>query len=218
MELRRGQPDRDRPVVVSIRGGTYYLDQPLTFGPEDSGTEKSPTIFKAFRDERPVLSGGVLITHWQVTAEGYWQTTLDGVRSGKWSFAQLFVNEQRRDRPRVPKQGYYHVAEDLGRSQFKFGDGEIHPEWANVGDVEVLTFHKWAASRMRIASVVSAEHRVVFTGRSWQRFGRGDRYLVDNVREALSEPGQWYLDRHLVSLHNDYDSLILERRVSAWQG
>ena len=23
---------------------------------------------------------------------------------------------------------------------------------------------------------------------------------------------------HLVSLHNDYDSLILERRVSAWQG
>jgi hypothetical protein len=26
---------------------------------------------------------------------------------------------------------------------------------------------------------------------------KGHRYLVDNVREALSEPGQWYLDRPL---------------------
>ena len=33
--------------------------------------------------------------------------------------------------------------------------------------------------------------------------------------------GPWvrrFLLEHLVSLHNDYDSLILERRVSAWQG
>jgi hypothetical protein len=200
-ELRRGHPERDRPIVVAIRGGTYYLDQPLQFGPEDSGTEKSPIIFRAFGDERPVLSGGVRIGHWQVTAEGHWQTTLPEVRSGKWSFAQLFVNEQRRDRPRLPKQGYYHVAEGLGRGQFEFGSGEeIDPEWANVGDVEVLMFHKWAASRMRIASVISAEHRVVFTGRSWEEFGKGDRYLVDNVREALSEPGRWYLDRHLGQL------------------
>lgn len=199
-ELRRGHPERDQPVVVSIRGGTYYLDQPLNLGPEDSGTERSPTIYKAFGDERPVLSGGVRITHWQVTPEGYWQTTLDDVRSGKWSFAQLFVNGQRRDRPRLPKQGYYHVAEELGRSQFEFASGEIHDEWADVGEIEVLMFHKWAASRMRIASVNSAERRVVFTGRSWQSFAKGDRFLLDNVREALSEPGQWYLDRHLGQL------------------
>jgi hypothetical protein len=56
-QLRRRQPGRDRPVLVSVRGGVYYLDQPLSFGPEDSGTERSPTIYKAFGDERPVLSG-----------------------------------------------------------------------------------------------------------------------------------------------------------------
>ena len=26
-------------------------------------------------------------------------------------------------------------------------------------------------------------------------FPKGERFLVDNVREALGEPGQWYLDR-----------------------
>ena len=60
-QLRRRQPGRDRPVLVSVRGGVYYVDQPLRFGPEDSGTERSPTISKAFGDERPVLSGGVRI-------------------------------------------------------------------------------------------------------------------------------------------------------------
>lgn len=55
-------------------------------------------------------------------------------------------------------------------------------------------------SRMRIATVVPAEHRVVFTGQSWEVLAKGHRYLVDNVREALSEPGQWYLDRPLAQL------------------
>jgi hypothetical protein len=199
-ELRRQQPERAQPVVVSIRGGTYYLDQPLKLGPDDSGTEKSPTIYKSFRDERPVLSGGVRITHWQVTPEGRWQTTLDEVRSGKWSFTQLFVDEQRRDRPRLPKRGYYHIAEQLGRGQFGFAGDEIRAEWANLGDVEILPFHEWAAPRLRIANVVPAEHRVLFTGQSWKVFAKGHRYLVDNAREALSEPGQWYLDRALGQL------------------
>jgi hypothetical protein len=55
-------------------------------------------------------------------------------------------------------------------------------------------------SRMRIATVVPAEHRVVFTGQSWEVLAKCHRYLVDNAREALSEPGQWYLDRPLGQL------------------
>lgn len=51
-----------------------------------------------------MLSGGVRIAHWQVTAEGRWQTTLDGVQAGKWSFAQLFVNDQRRYRHAYPSK------------------------------------------------------------------------------------------------------------------
>ena len=31
-----------RRVRVVLRGGTYYLDAPLEFGPEDSGTEQAP--------------------------------------------------------------------------------------------------------------------------------------------------------------------------------
>jgi hypothetical protein len=88
------------------------------------------------------------------------------VQAGNWSFAQLFVNDQRRYRPRLPKQDYYHIAEQLGRREFGFAGDEIRADWANLSDVEVMPFHDWAASRMRIGSVVPAQHRVVFTGQS----------------------------------------------------
>ena len=35
--------------------------------------------------------------------------------------------------------------------------------------------------------------RTVYNGLAGLR--RGDRYLIENVAEALSEPGEWYLDR-----------------------
>ena len=194
-ELRKRQPGRDRPVVVAIRGGTYNLDRPLRFGPEDSGTQASPTVYQGFGEERPVLSGGIRITEWQVTPEGHWRATVEDVRSGKFSFAQLFVNGQRRERSRLPKEGYYSIAVQLGNNQFGFTGDEIRADWANLDDVEVLAIHKWSASRMRIASVFPTEHRVVFTGRSWEPLPRGHRYVLFNVREALNEPGQWYLDR-----------------------
>ena len=199
-ELRRNEPKRDHPIVVSVRGGTYYLEQALRFEPTDSGTEQSPTIYEAFAGERPVLSGGVRITQWQVTRDGNWLATLDDVRAGRWSFAQLFVDDQRRYRPRLPEWGYHEIAEELGRAAFGFANNDISAGWTNLGDIEVLAIHQWAAPRMRIRSVNAAEHRVVFTEPSWHVFAKGHRYLVDNVREALRAPGQWYLDRPLGQL------------------
>ena len=53
---------------------------------------------------------------------------------------------------------------------------------------------------MRIESIDPAEKTVTFTGptrgtRYYVAHRQGNRYRVLNVKEALSEPGQWYLDR-----------------------
>ena len=53
---------------------------------------------------------------------------------------------------------------------------------------------------MRIESVDPGERIVQFTGTTagtapWIEFSEGRRYRVENVKEALSKPGQWYLDR-----------------------
>lgn len=205
-ELKKQDPNRQRPIMVAVRGGTYYLSQPLVFKPEDSGTAAAPVVYQAFEGERPVLSGGVPVAGWK-TDGARWQATLEDVKSGKWNFSQLFVNDQRRMRPRLPKQGYYTIAaaaepkvKGRGDDRFQFTGEEIRKDWANRDDVEVLAFHQWNMSRLKIADVDAQGRVVTFAGAtathgSWGGLRKGLRYLVENVREALSEPGQWYLDR-----------------------
>jgi hypothetical protein len=55
-------------------------------------------------------------------------------------------------------------------------------------------------SRLPIKSVDAQAGVVNFFGTSpsksyWGIFKKGNRYLVENVKEALGTPGQWYLDR-----------------------
>ena len=71
-ELRKAQPERD--VLVLIRGGTYYVAEPLVFTSDDSGREHGSVTYAAYPGERPVLSGGQRITGFQVDAAGLWTT------------------------------------------------------------------------------------------------------------------------------------------------
>lgn len=208
-ELRKKQADRAEPIIVAIRGGNYWLDKPIQFEPEDSGTEKSPVIYQAYENEQPILSGGRAITGWKLDEKQRWYADLPEAKDGKWSFVQIFVNQQRRDRVRMPKQGYYKVAASCdptpkaagkGNDRFGFNQGELDPNWHNLDDVEVAVFHQWAVSRLRVASIDAAAKTVTLHGStsgtsSWAQFSPGARYFVMNVQEALSEPGEWYLDR-----------------------
>ena len=189
---------------IHLRGGFYSLNEPLLLEPADS-----ETVWRAYGDERPVLSGGVRIEGWQVGTDGRWRVTLPEVAAGKWHFTQLFVNDQRRPRPRLPETGYFSIAGELPRSdgakgrgidRFQFTEGDIHADWANLNDVEVLAFHSWSMSRLPLKSVNAASRTVSFHGSSpsdswWGIFHKGYRYLVENVKEALDSPGEWYLDR-----------------------
>ena len=208
-DLRIAEPDREAPVTVLIRAGTHVLDEPLRFLPEDSGTEASPTIYAAYPGESPTISGGVPVSGLEEGLDGRWRAHLPEVESQEWAFTQLFVNGQRRYRPRLPKDGYYYIAgetppteasEGKGYDRFRFRQGELRADWANLEDVEVLPFHQWAMARMRVAEVDEERRVVTFTGPTcnmayWASLPMGNRFLIENVREALTEPGEWYLDR-----------------------
>lgn len=97
-----------QPVEVLIEEGTYRLDEPLVFSTDDSGTESTPIIWQA--KGKVILSGGRAITGWRETTlngKTVWAAEIPEVKTGQWYFHQLFVNGQRRRRPRLPKQGFY---------------------------------------------------------------------------------------------------------------
>ncbi|HLK60853.1 MAG TPA: right-handed parallel beta-helix repeat-containing protein, partial [Chthonomonadaceae bacterium] len=198
------------PITVQLRGGTYFLEAPLVFGPDDSGAgDGAPILYAAYPGEHPVLSGGVRLTGWTVDRQGRWHLTLPEVAAGKWAFSQLFVADQRRYRPRLPKSGYYFIAGSLppsaasagkGFDRFVFPPGAFRADWQNLNDVEALCFQTWTMARLRVGSVDEANRVVQFSGNThgleaYSGLPKGNRYLIENVKEALSELGEWYLDR-----------------------
>lgn len=206
-----------RPVRIVVRGGTYYLENTLDFGLEDSGTERAPVTYAAAAGEKVVISGGRLLPGGQ-WSEGNgrkaWRVDVPEVKAGKWRFRELFVNGERRPRTRLPREGEYRIESlpgytgDFLRSptrHFVYAPGHIVPTWRNLPDVEVVGITRWLDNRLPIESVDGATRTVTFDRPSlfalvssapW-----GDStltpsvYWVENVFEALDRPGQWYLDR-----------------------
>jgi hypothetical protein len=199
-----------RRVRVVLRGGTYYLDSPLEFGPEDSGAEKAPVVYAAAAGEKVILSGGRRLSggRWgEANGRKAWVVDIPEVKEGQWRFRQLFVNGARRPRTRLPKQGEYRIESlpgytgDFLRSptkQFVYAPGDIVPTWRNLRDVEIVGITRWLDNRLPIESVSARTRTVTFDRPSLFALLSGDKpgpYWVENVFEALDTPGQWYLDR-----------------------
>ena len=84
--LRKAQKE-PRTVRVVLRGGTYYLDRPMEFGPEDSGTERAPVVYAAASGENVAVSGGRPIVggRWgEANGRKAWVVDIPGVKEGKW--------------------------------------------------------------------------------------------------------------------------------------
>jgi len=208
-----------KPVTVYLRGGTHFLAETLAFGPQDSGTAKCPVVWTAQPGEAPVVSGGRRISGFRtqrIHGRECLVATLPEVAQGRWHFTQLFVNGERRWRPRLPKEGYYRFAgigEIRSRGGLRwmhgpdratFAPGEIKP-WKNLDEVELTTYQLWFDTHHRIKRLDPKRNIVHFhrpsIGSLRDEKNLFARYFVENVFEALREPGQWYLDRRSGTLY-----------------
>ena len=196
------------PVTVHVRGGRYEVTAPIVFGPDDS----YPVTYKAYRDEKPVIDGGRRIEGWRATTVNG-KSCIVALPAGaavRWTLRELFVNDRRAARPRFPAQGLFRMAEAPGMklpngwgaggyTQFVCAEGDVQP-YANLTDIEVVYVHFWIEERSPIESF-DPDARLVTMARPSRAplvgsFGSqlADYYL-DNLFEAVTEPGQWYPDR-----------------------
>ncbi|MDR2849979.1 MAG: hypothetical protein LBW77_05500, partial [Verrucomicrobiota bacterium] len=190
-------------IEVRIAGGDYALTAPILFQPRHGGTADYPVIYRARRGT-PVFSGGRVITGWTVREDGAWTVQLPEVKAGAWDFAQLFVNGERRFRPRLPRQGYFISADNFEKNEhgingFLYQSNDLNAAWANLPDIEFHVLHVWSSSRMRAASIDPAQKAVKFPktrpfNSDWSSY-KNRRYWTENVKEAFGAPGEWYLDK-----------------------
>ncbi len=205
-------------VAVHIQAGVYAMAETLCFTPEDSGTAEAPIRYIAAEGAAPVLSGGRAIGDWrEIQHAGLrcWVADLPEVAAGRWTFTRLYVNGAPRQRPRLPKAGFYRFTglagfEDTGMKwcegpdRASFAPGEIR-QWRNWEDVELISYQLWFDTHHRFKAIDEAAGMAHFHAKSLGSLkderGQFARYFVENVFEALDTPGQWYLDRSVGRLY-----------------
>jgi parallel beta helix pectate lyase-like protein len=191
------------PVKILLRGGTHRLTQPLELTPEDSGTQNATISYEAYPGESPVISGGRSISGWKKHNDTLWIANVSWPKEAE-PFTQLFINGQRRLRARTPNEGDYFYTKRLKLTNARtpvclgltFFENDLQP-WDGLSKgARIVLFHNWVNSYNCVRNVDWERRRVNFTRPAGAYFlGPSIRYYVDNIREGLDAPGEWFFDQ-----------------------
>jgi hypothetical protein len=205
---RRVEAGRPRRIVLAA--GTYWLDEPIDLGPDDSGLS-----IEAAKDGKAIVYGGRRVTGWHRDGETFWAAALPRSGQRPWDFRMVVVDGRMGSRARLPKEGTFtHQSEfnvpwmsttgggwkrkptDEELRTMTYRPDDLGP-WLDVANAEVTVYHMWDESVVGVAQHDLARHTLRFStpcGHPPGAFGV-KKYVVWNVREGMKEPGQWYLDR-----------------------
>ncbi|MBV9864628.1 MAG: right-handed parallel beta-helix repeat-containing protein [Abitibacteriaceae bacterium] len=208
------------PVTVYVRGGLYPLDKTLALGAEDSGSEKSPIVYQAYRNEKATIIGGRRITGFRPYKGQILQADVGAQGFKDIYFRQLFFNGKRQQLARYPNfdpanpygGGWAYVAgqpipmysdvPNESRRTLMFRPQDVH-QWAHPEEGEVMVFPRfnWWNNIIPIASIDRDKNVMTLTQDASYGIRAGDRYYVRNLFEELDAPGEWYLDRRTWTLY-----------------
>lgn len=150
---------RTGPLHVFVRGGTYYQSEPLTFGPQHSGTQESPILYKAYPGERVTLSGGRrLKCQWRPFRDGIMQCGVPEVKYGKLFFTQLFVNGKRQIRARYPNYDRQNPFVEGNSYVTVAGNEESWPTNEFHFDPTTFTRKRWTKPQEAVVHIFPRSH------------------------------------------------------------
>lgn len=191
-----------QPVTVVLRGGTYFLSEPLVLTSEDSGTADFPISYTAYENETPVISGGRQISGWQQQGN-IWKVTLPEVKNGSWDFLALRVGDDWAIRARYPNfepdnphTGGWLFSKNTSPSKTEVVvESGKFPAWSDWSGAEiyVYTAKGWGNAIIPI-NRADRDKRTLFI-KSSENIDPGDRFFITNVRQALDSPQEWFLDK-----------------------
>ncbi len=196
----------DGNVRIILRGGVHRFSRPLVLGLADSLPAGRTMSFEAFPGESPVISGGVPVTGWRRLHAGEAGALSPAAREKVWvadvpaavEFRALY--DGARPLPRARSAEYQSRGRARGladrledRDLLEYPAGALK-RWANLKDVEIFSRpnHVWIVNYLGIAAL----DETALTARTTvpATYTPTGRFWVENVLEALDEPGEWVLN------------------------
>lgn len=140
----------ESPVTVLVRGGEYKMDKTVVFTPEDSGSKKAPVTYKAYKDEKPVFTGGVKLTGWKKVKDNpegthskakgnLWYCDVPSVFKGKVKITSLYDGTTLLKRSR---SGMFRASKEQVFDGWNLQPKNMNPKKLGYKQGDVVTFKR----------------------------------------------------------------------------
>ncbi|MBI5692079.1 MAG: right-handed parallel beta-helix repeat-containing protein [Verrucomicrobia bacterium] len=213
-DLARRARVAGRFARVTVHAGTHYLPDTLVFTAEDADSAEWPTLWQAADGEQVVLSGGTrLALTWRPSPLG------PGVFQAQvppgLEIDELFLNGQRQWMARFPNRAQgegLNVFDTWKLDHRAKPDPDRDPlapgalaRWADPTGAFLHAMHPalWGGVHWRVTGR-NADGTLALEGGTQNNRGarlHGTYRFIENVREQLDAPGEWFHDRAQGVLH-----------------
>jgi len=209
--LREGRHQLNQTLVLGMEDGAPSTSEAVTLDKYGAGETTGPTFltFAAYPGERPVVSAGVPVTGWKrlesapsaLPEKAVGKVWVADMPAGMGRFYTLYDGKGRLSRAR---NAGFTVTKRGDKRRLHFPKGALK-NWDNLEDVEIhiRPSRAWVINMLPLASVDEASG-VAKTGVSatyemspipgWVHNPSGSNVWVENILEALDEPGEWVVN------------------------
>jgi hypothetical protein len=181
-------------VVINLLEGTYYLNQPVVFTPEDSRKKNETLTITNFKNQKVTVSGGVKLNlKWEKYKNGIWQAKV----TQNVIFDELFVNGQLQRMARYPN--YDPTAHYFGGTASDALSKERAVRWKSPEGGYVHALHPCEWGDIHYTIIGKDEMGEVTLEGGWQnnrKMGMHQKYrFVENIFEELDTVNEWFYDK-----------------------
>lgn len=214
----------DTHIVVNIKAGHYFINQPIEFSPIDSGRNGYSVIYRSVDgDGKAVIHSGLRIASWtKVSGKSYWSADLSqlGLTSSQLaSVTSLYENGQRARVARSPnltKDKRYLISHAPYNLSVNGGvSGDLDFMNFNVGSnlftnddlsnsTRVIAWskpggHAWGMMSNKIDSITSSSMLLIPRPKR-EPLVKNTRYYVEGVQKFLDQRGEFFYDSTIKKL------------------
>ncbi|NUQ30743.1 MAG: right-handed parallel beta-helix repeat-containing protein [Acidobacteriaceae bacterium] len=193
--------NRQHDVVVELSDGMYRIAQPLVFNAPDGGQDGHQVVWRAAKDAKPVISGGIAVAGWKLfdRAKNIW---VADVPVGTDS-SDLWVDGHLAPRARVelPRADVTFTREGLTLRDAKYNYLAALPDPSRILVSGTGFFTERFSPVARIDGMKIVMQQPSWDNNLWGYDSLAFPYhpelahlYLSNALAFLTEPGQWYID------------------------
>ena len=204
-------------IHVYLRGGTYNIATPITFGVQDSGTNGHRIFYQAYPGETPVLNGATKVTGWTLSSGNIYKAPL----SRTTKLRNLYVNDARAvmaSKTVTSRGGTGTYAVKSGQASWAWASGsgsdgakynttDVPAIASNRDDLEIVNGTTWNENIVCVRDVVTTSdgyrgllfqqpYGAIAQLPGWNAgFSVTGTHKIYNAIEFLNGAGQFFFDK-----------------------